>query len=160
MADYYSLLKKAVSRLDPFALPESRQAIYERARTAQLAQLRSNSPPLSGSEITREQLALEEAVGRVEAEVVQPARDVQVPAISDLVAAADEIGRPISRIEDRALAKALVSSFSPPSNEMPLPMILRGGATGRLVRYWRWRGQAPRTAAPNEPAGDSIFLAH
>src|ERR1700739_4638923 len=112
MSDYYSLIDRAVSRLDPHAPVESRQALYERARVAQLSQLRSMSPPLSEAEIIREQLALEEAVRRVEAEVNQPARDVR---ISNLVTAAEEIGKPIARAEDRSpvvQATALVKPVS------------------------------------------------
>lgn len=157
MADYYSLIKKAVGRLDPSELREGRGTIYERARAAQLAQLRSISPPLSETEITSEQLALEEAVRAVEAEVARPAGNIQVPAISDLVAAAGEIGKPISRADDRASvvqAKVLAKPFSPAlTAEMPLPMIVTGGATGRLVRYWRWRALPPRIAESKRVSG-------
>ncbi len=157
MADYYSLIKRAVARLDPSGLREGRWTIYERARAAQLAQLRSISPPLSETEITSEQLALEEAVRAVEAEVAQPARDIQVPAISDLMAAVGEIGKPISRADDRSSvvqAKVLAKPFSPAlTAEMPLPMIVRGGATGRLVRYWRWRALPPKIAGSGRASG-------
>jgi len=156
MADYYSLIKKAVARLDPSA-QEGRQELYERARAAQLAQLRAISPPLSEAEISREQLALEEAVRGVEAEIARPACDEQVSAIDDLVAAADEIGRPIPRPKDRSSvvqAKALANPFSPdPVIEIPRPMIFKGAATGRLVRYWRWRALPPRSAAPKRVGG-------
>src|SRR5262249_32023684 len=54
---------------------ESRRALYERARAALIAQLRSVEPPLSESEITRERLSLEEAVRKVESEAAQRARD-------------------------------------------------------------------------------------
>ncbi|RIK97280.1 MAG: hypothetical protein DCC74_08215, partial [Proteobacteria bacterium] len=74
MADYYPLIARAVAGLDPSATGESRRALYERARSALIAQLRSVDPPLSESEITRERLALEEAVRKVEAEAAQRAR--------------------------------------------------------------------------------------
>ena len=54
MADYYPLIARAIAALDPNAPGESRRALYERARTALIAQLRSVQPPLSESEITRE----------------------------------------------------------------------------------------------------------
>ena len=156
MADYYSLIKKAVARLDPSAR-ESRRALYERARAAQLAQLRTISPPLSETEITGEQLELEEAVRTVEAEVARPARDVEIPAISDLVTAADEIGKPIARVEDRSSVIQARASAKPVSSasaiEMTLPMIVRGYATGRLTRYWRWRALPPRSAASKSVSG-------
>src|SRR6478752_355866 len=54
MADYYPLIARAIAALDPNAPGESRRALYERARTALIAQLRSVQPPLSESEIARE----------------------------------------------------------------------------------------------------------
>src|SRR5216683_6497130 len=74
MADYYPLIARAISGLDPSAPGESRRALYERARAALIAQLRSVQPPLSESEITRERLSLEEAVRKVESEAAQRAR--------------------------------------------------------------------------------------
>src|SRR5437899_12665593 len=68
MADYYPLIAKAVSGLDK-STPEARRALYDRARTALLAQLRGVEPALSEPDITRERLALEEAIRKVEGEV-------------------------------------------------------------------------------------------
>ena len=80
MADYYPLIARAIAGLDPSATGESRRALYERARAALIAQLRSVQPPLSESEITRERLSLEEAVRKVESEAAQRARDATRPA--------------------------------------------------------------------------------
>jgi hypothetical protein len=77
MADYYPLIARAIAGLDPNAPGESRRALYERARTALIAQLRSVQPPLSESEITRERLSLEEAVRKVESEAAQRAREAR-----------------------------------------------------------------------------------
>src|SRR6266404_5380778 len=76
MADYYPLIARAIAGLDPSAPGESRRSLYERARAALIAQLRSVQPPLSESEITRERLSLEEAVRKVESEAAQRARDI------------------------------------------------------------------------------------
>jgi len=66
MADYYSLLAKAVSNL-PKAGPEAaRKAIYDRARKALVRQLRSLGPSLSEADIAREEAALEAAIGKLE----------------------------------------------------------------------------------------------
>jgi hypothetical protein len=67
MADYYPLISRAVAALDKNN-GENRRAIYERARTALLAQLRGVTPALAESDITRERLALEESIRKVEAE--------------------------------------------------------------------------------------------
>src|SRR3954453_11473037 len=79
MADYYPLIARAIAGLDPGAPGEQRRALYERARAALIAQLRSVEPPLSESEITRERLSLEEAVRKVESEAAQRAREVTRP---------------------------------------------------------------------------------
>ena len=108
MADYYPLITKAVAGLDPDAPGESRRALYKRARAALLAQLRTIDPPFTEAEITRERLALEEAVRRVEGEATQRARNARVNP----------------------------SSLNEISVEVP-SMIVTGGATGRLARIWR-----------------------
>jgi hypothetical protein len=74
MADYYPLVAKAVAGLEKNT-GEGRRALYERARTALVAQLRSMTDPvLTEAEITRERLALEEAVRKVEAETARRMR--------------------------------------------------------------------------------------
>src|SRR5206468_9925120 len=67
MADYYPLIARAVAGLERNT-GDARRALYERARTALVAQLRGVTPALSESDITRERLALEEAIRKVEAE--------------------------------------------------------------------------------------------
>ena len=70
MADYYPLIARAVAGLDKNT-GENRRALYERARAALVNQLRSVEPALDESDITRERLALEEAIRKVEAEAVE-----------------------------------------------------------------------------------------
>jgi hypothetical protein len=79
MADYHPLIARAVAGLDKNT-GENRRALYERARTALVAQLRGVNPPLEESEITRERLALEEAIRKVEAESARHARETARPA--------------------------------------------------------------------------------
>jgi hypothetical protein len=74
MADYYPLIARAVAGLDSTATGEQRRALYERARSALIAQLRGVQPPLGESDITRERLTLEEAIRKVEQEWAQRAR--------------------------------------------------------------------------------------
>jgi hypothetical protein len=76
MADYHPLIARAVAGLEKNT-GENRRTLYERARTALVAQLRGVVPPLEESEITRERLALEEAIRKVEAESARHARDVR-----------------------------------------------------------------------------------
>src|SRR5436305_8219115 len=75
MADYYPLVAKAIAGLEKNT-GEGRRMLYERARTALVAQLRGmNDPPLTEAEITRERLALEEAIRKVEAEAARRGRE-------------------------------------------------------------------------------------
>ncbi|HEY5793773.1 MAG TPA: histidine kinase [Bosea sp. (in: a-proteobacteria)] len=67
MADFYPILARAVAGL-PDTSPAARNAIYDRARAALVAQLRSLDPPLGEAEIMRERLSLDEAVARIEAD--------------------------------------------------------------------------------------------
>src|SRR5438093_13433788 len=67
MAYYHPLIARASAGLDRNTV-DARRALYERARSALVAQLRSVTPSLSESDVTRERLALEEAVRKVEAE--------------------------------------------------------------------------------------------
>ena len=53
MADYYPLIARAVEGI-PEARRRSGGAVYERARTALMQQLRSLDPPLSEADIERE----------------------------------------------------------------------------------------------------------
>ena len=78
MADYYPLIARAVAGLDKNT-GENRRALYERARSALVAQLRGVDPPLEETEVTRERLALEESIRKVEAEAARRARTESQP---------------------------------------------------------------------------------
>src|SRR3954463_6120094 len=112
MADYYPLIARAIAGLDPSAPGESRRALYERARSALIAQLRSVQPPLSESEITRERLSLEEAVRKVESEAAQRARDASRPGGAP---------RPSGGAFRRANARPREAGAPPPVAPRPRP---------------------------------------
>src|SRR3978361_1422144 len=67
MADYYPLIARAVAGLEKNT-GDARRLVYERSRTALVAQLRSVTPALSASDVTRERLPLEWVARKVEAE--------------------------------------------------------------------------------------------
>jgi hypothetical protein len=73
MADYYPLIARAVADLDKNT-GDARRALYDRARAALVAQLRRVKPAREVSDILREQLALEQAIRKVEDEAVGRAR--------------------------------------------------------------------------------------
>jgi TIR domain-containing protein/SEC-C motif-containing protein len=88
MADYYPLVTKAVAGLGK-NIWEGRRLLYERARGALVEQLRGmNDPPLTEAEITRERLALEEAIRKVEAEAARRAHAASVAAAASAPAGA------------------------------------------------------------------------
>src|SRR5437763_7426158 len=68
MAEYYAVLSKAIAGLSNTS-PETRRAVYDKARSALVSQLRAIEPPLATAEISRQRLELEEAVRRVEREI-------------------------------------------------------------------------------------------
>jgi len=74
MTDYYRLLAQTITGLDTNATGEDRRALYERARNAQVAHLRSLEPAITESEVTGERLKLENAIRKVEKEAVARAR--------------------------------------------------------------------------------------
>src|SRR5260370_34345618 len=65
MADYYSVIALAVSRL-PSKTDEARHGISERARTALQETLRNYDPPLSATKLANEQAELDAASCTVE----------------------------------------------------------------------------------------------
>ena len=101
MADYTPLIARAVEGLERNT-GENRRELYERARKALLAQLRGIDPPLDETEITRERLALEEAIRAVETDSIKRARE---QSENDADSEAEET-RPVTprSLTDHALA--------------------------------------------------------
>jgi hypothetical protein len=82
MADFYPVLAKAVAGLANQSA-EARRAIYDRARQVLVAQLRSIDPPISETDITRQRLALDDVIARIErdyAPVEAEAARAQLPS--------------------------------------------------------------------------------
>jgi hypothetical protein len=67
MADYQSLLTRAVANLPGASSAAARRAIYDRAREALLTRLRAVRPLLPESDITHQENALNQAIALVEA---------------------------------------------------------------------------------------------
>jgi hypothetical protein len=111
MANYYPLIAKAVAGLEKNT-GEARRMLYERARNALVTQLRSVTPALSESDITRERLALEEAIRKVEADAARRARGGTPPARPPKAPEEAPPGKP---------ADAAGPSQTAPSGEAPVP---------------------------------------
>jgi hypothetical protein len=145
MADYYPLIARAIAGLDPNAPGESRRALYERARTALIAQLRSVQPPLSESEITRERLSLEEAVRKVESEAAQRAREASRPGGGAAPRGGDAFRRANARPPETAPAGA-----TPPGGLRPRPPSQAPSREGRPP-LGQDEQRPPRNLRPDAP---------
>jgi hypothetical protein len=154
MADFYPILARAVAGL-PETSPEARRAIYDRARTALVAQLRGLDPPLSEAEIMRERLALDEAVARIEADYddapapppasdgpvirtvenptlpIRPPAPKKPPEFAPLPAAAgQEDGEPLPEPAEPQVARPRVQ---PPRERRVKPSHIRSAVVGGVV---------------------------
>ncbi len=90
MTDYVNILSRAVSEKTSY---EDRRNVYERARQALVVQLRKADPPLAESDITKQRLALENAI-----------RDVETKAAGGKPAAAATPANGHAPLEPRASA--------------------------------------------------------
>ena len=137
MADYYPLIAKAVAGL-PSSTPETRSAIYQRARNALLGQLRRLEPPIPESDVARESASLEVAIARLEAELAPPP-DLE-SSIEALAEASVEAHEPKPEPEPSPVAQPVAETISdsplpvaveappetieaPPSSEAPAPPV-------------------------------------
>src|SRR5437868_13637411 len=149
MADYYPLIARAVAGLDKNT-GDARRALYERARTALVAQLRGVTPSLSESDVTRERLALEEAVRKVEAECArhtwtEPGRQEVAPEPPPR----GKVRPPeMPRCEEPLAIPGLESPPAPP----PVPASRRNGGLGTRADATARRQPLPRQ--PNGPAAN------
>src|SRR6476660_5876412 len=164
MADYYPLIARAIAGLDPNAPGESRRALYERARTALIAQLRSVQPPLSESEITRERLSLEEAVRKVESEAAQRAREASRPGGGGAARGGDAFRRANARPPESAGPPGAPPGpprqrppSQPPSREARPPLGQDEQRPPRNLRPDVPPPNGPRPQAPQVPMQDAVL---
>ena len=80
MADYYSLISRAVAALEINSF-EERCAIYNRAHAAQSYQL--GKPPFNKADFDRQRSMLEDAISRVETEANEQADHSSSGSLSD-----------------------------------------------------------------------------
>jgi hypothetical protein len=143
MTDYYPLIAKAIAGLEKNT-GDQRRALYERARTALVAQLRGLDPPLTESEITRERLALEESIRKVEAEAARKAR-LERPRIDPVT-----LARPpdLPRREGKPAPPLIPQPSVSPPREPPL-------ARGPIIRDAAPRDVVPPTRDASPGARDA-----
>jgi hypothetical protein len=144
MTDYLPLLSRAVTGLERNTA-EARRSVYDRARQALLKQLRSMNPPLAESEITRERLALEEAIRRIETQTVRPPeRAVPPPSPSAAPRA------PVPTAQELAQEFSLPGNPAPP----PPPALPTARREARPAPATPPAAPAPRRPVPPAARGD------
>jgi hypothetical protein len=146
MTDYHQLIARAVEGLDS-STGEVRRALYERARNALVAQLRSNQ--ISEADINKQRLALEKAIRKVEAEAARK-----------------------SRSEPRSDPRATAPPANPPPTDVPRTAVLpsardlllsarsslkKQGKAAQTARHAReaYEAEAPQYPPAQEPAAPS-----
>lgn len=147
MADYHAILKRAISAL-PSPTGEARRAVYEKARTALVNQLKAFDPPLAASEITQQRLQLEDAIRKVESEAAkgllrasQPVAPPPPPAAAPAAAApapapaaAATVAAPPAGSPVETLAPGATPPAPPPRTEpIAAPTPPANGALKRAV---------------------------
>ncbi|MEZ5840492.1 MAG: hypothetical protein R3D02_08700 [Hyphomicrobiales bacterium] len=148
MADYYAVLKRALSGL-PNNTGEARRAVYDKARNALVNQLKAIEPPLKPSEITRQRLDLEEAIRRVESEAANAALFARRPAAAQPAAGA----APEVAVRERPAEPAPQPKVEPqPKPEPPAPR--KPAAPEERVEP-RMEPRPDTPAAPVAPAPDA-----
>jgi hypothetical protein len=166
MTDYQPLLMRALSGLERSTL-EGRRSVYERARHALVNQLRTVTPPLAEADITRERLALEEAIRRVEAQVAEqgvaggqaqaqakPQSQSQLQPQPQTPAQAQPSAQPQAPAPVRSQAQPAPARAEPVRATAAAPPPVRGGVATRAAPRPReaavpgGRPAAPQARAP------------
>jgi hypothetical protein len=157
MADYYSLLAKAVANLPNKSMPSARRAIYERARKALIGQLRTLEPALAEADVKREETALDAAIQRLEALFLAAPVAVPTQAAAPPIASsgAAPVGHPPTAkpilSPPRAPAPPASGAAAPPAPRAPIAPPLRRPAPAQPNAPAETPPQI-QTSFPNAPA--------
>ena len=142
MADYYPLIARAVATAKD-ASPDVRAQVYERARGALMKHLRSATPALSADAIEREDVALDEAIARVEAEILSGDAPGQDPDPAP------------NRYESVPETDAVTPREAP--RRPPAPIALPEDPNLAQARHQRWRLLATGGAVAAIAVGVALF---
>ena len=135
MADYYSILVRAVSSLDPNT-PAARRRLYDRACSALLSGMQNAYPPIARSEIMVAQMALDTAIGQVEA-------DACLTVLERAVKGVGESARPCPYDQPNSIAsRGLIPTRVSEPHRIPAIQNVEGRRSpSGIRRLFRWRAR-------------------
>lgn len=124
MADYKELLRRAIT-----ALPENngaaRRAVYEKARSALVGQLRAITPPLPARDITQHRLQLEDCIRQVEQEaseaIITLGRETAAPPLRPAAEPAKPVEAAPAPVAETPKPAPVVAEASKPVEPAPKP---------------------------------------
>ena len=155
MADYQSLLTRAVANLPPSSPAASRQAIYDRARRALVTQLRSLRPPLPESDIAREETSLDKAIAAVEANFAPadapPGANAAPPPASSPAAPAAKSPPSGARAPTAPVGRAPFAAAHPETAAQPQPSPAAAHSPSRSAPTTPVAGSSPGYGPPPAP---------
>jgi len=130
MTDYYALISKGIAALD-IKTSEARREYYGRARAILTDHCRKADPPLSDTFIDNERLALEDAISKVEADVMG---SEGTPPIANVVQTQSD------RSEDHTRNAALEAPRAQIDAKVQMRRERRFAFWGFLMVYTFWMG--------------------
>jgi hypothetical protein len=158
MADYQALLIRAIATMPGTCTLAARYAIYERARKAQLAQLRTLCPALPESEIAHEEEALDQAIALVESKFGgRDSAPVKPPFVATTPAAATQRATGASVPANTAPTDVFLTALSnlskvfPPSSWLRLALAAVLGAVLGVAGVAIVGRQKPQDLAGAQP---------
>ena len=157
MADYYSILTRAVRGLDPNT-SAARQRLYDRARCALLSEMQKAYPPIERSEIVGAQMALDTAIGQVEADACLATLEKSGEHVEW-----DEGPTAIEPVEDYRRPSVAPPSLIPSRVSLPHPLpayqnVERLGSISGIRKLFRWGSTGSTEVSEKEQTGRDTWL--
>ena len=162
MADFVAVLKKTIDGLDE-ANPEVRRKVYDKARATIAAKLNQMNPPPPPAVAERQKKALEEAIGKVEAEYQAAETTTEEPA-DELEAIFASLSDQKPKPAPRAPEPAAFANRAPENPTIAMPSALSGAqkpapaAPKPAPAPMSQASPEPLRQPPRAPDPDSFFL--
>ncbi len=163
MSDYYSILARAVWHLDPNTAT-ARRRLYDRAHSALLSEMKNAYPKIPRSEIIIAQVALDTAIGKVEADaaLVAPRKSIEhverddAPTVPNTVVEyVEEYGRRYQSPKPVAPASLI---RTPNPRRLPANQNDRRKSLFGFWELFRWRSTRSTEIIEEEDMGSDNWL--